>query len=77
MAPSQNNWIFVVLRTYSPVLKERHGSEGFSIGTFLTGCIGLYWVGYVGFKVPNGRHGSLFKHQSVHGSELDFVKILF
>ena len=27
------------------------------------GCIGLYNAGYVGVKVPNERHGSLFKHQ--------------
>ena len=38
---------------------------GLSFGTYQPGCIGLYWVGYVGFKVPNGRHGSLFKHQRV------------
>ena len=38
---------------------------GLSFGTFQAGCIGLYWAGYVGVKVPNERHGSLFKHQRV------------
>ena len=48
---------------YSPVLKERQGSL---FGTFQAGCIGLYWAGNVGVKVPNDRHGSLFKHQRVN-----------
>ena len=39
---------------------------GLSFGTFQAGCIGLYWAGYVGVKVPNESHdGSLFKHQRV------------
>ena len=36
-----------------------------SFGTFQAGSIGLYWAGYVGVKVPNERHWSLFKHQRV------------
>ena len=38
---------------------------GLSFGTFQEVCIGLYWAGNVGVKVPNERHGSLFKHQRV------------
>ena len=38
---------------------------GLSFGTFQAGCIGLYWAGYVGVKVLNERHRSLFKHQRV------------
>ena len=56
---------------------------GLLFGTFQAGCSALYWAGYVGVKIPNERHESLFKHQRVKNSiciliqnaELTTVKI--
>ena len=48
-----------LLFEYSPVLKERRGSLIWNFSGR------LYWAGYVGVKVSNERHGSLFKHQRV------------
>ena len=54
-----------VLRFALRTLRCLKRDPGLSFGTLQAGCVWQYWTGYVGFKVPNERHWSLFKHQRV------------